>query len=54
MESSIKINNAADISVIVIYFLLVLAVGLWVGWDFILFYFILFAGSLEGLGNMAQ
>ncbi|KAJ7400859.1 Sodium/glucose cotransporter 1 [Pitangus sulphuratus] len=31
MESTIKINNAADISVIVIYFLLVLAVGLWIG-----------------------
>ncbi|XP_012984156.1 sodium/glucose cotransporter 1 isoform X2 [Melopsittacus undulatus] len=29
MESSVKINNAADISVIVIYFLVVLAVGLW-------------------------
>ncbi|XP_010017875.1 PREDICTED: sodium/glucose cotransporter 1 [Nestor notabilis] len=29
MESDIKINNAADISVIVIYFLVVLAVGLW-------------------------
>ncbi|XP_009871955.1 PREDICTED: sodium/glucose cotransporter 1-like isoform X1 [Apaloderma vittatum] len=29
MESDIRINNAADISVIVIYFLLVLAVGLW-------------------------
>lgn len=35
MESDIRINNAADISVIVIYFLVVLAVGLWVGWDFI-------------------
>ncbi|KAM4890557.1 sodium/glucose cotransporter 1 isoform 2-T2 [Sylvia borin] len=29
MESNIKINNAADISVIVLYFLIVLAVGLW-------------------------
>ncbi|KAM6297789.1 sodium/glucose cotransporter 1 isoform 2-T2 [Aegotheles albertisi] len=29
MESNIRINNAADISVIVIYFLVVLAVGLW-------------------------
>ncbi|XP_010142901.1 PREDICTED: sodium/glucose cotransporter 1 [Buceros rhinoceros silvestris] len=29
MESNVRINNAADISVIVIYFLLVLAVGLW-------------------------
>ncbi|KAM9259645.1 sodium/glucose cotransporter 1 isoform 2-T2 [Cariama cristata] len=29
MESDIRINNAADISVIVIYFLVVLAVGLW-------------------------
>ncbi|KAM4649584.1 sodium/glucose cotransporter 1 isoform 2-T2 [Amazona ochrocephala] len=29
MESSVRINNAADISVIVIYFLVVLAVGLW-------------------------
>ncbi|KAM6403727.1 sodium/glucose cotransporter 1 isoform 2-T2 [Rhynochetos jubatus] len=29
MESTIKINNPADISVIVIYFLVVLAVGLW-------------------------
>ncbi|XP_062360006.1 sodium/glucose cotransporter 1 isoform X1 [Cinclus cinclus] len=29
MESIIRINNPADISVIVIYFLLVLAVGLW-------------------------
>ncbi|XP_066055592.1 sodium/glucose cotransporter 1 isoform X1 [Chamaea fasciata] len=29
MESNIKINNPADISVIIIYFLLVLAVGLW-------------------------
>ncbi|KAM9219182.1 sodium/glucose cotransporter 1 isoform 2-T2 [Leptosomus discolor] len=29
MESNIRINNPADISVIVIYFLLVLAVGLW-------------------------
>ncbi|XP_050570168.1 sodium/glucose cotransporter 1 isoform X5 [Cygnus atratus] len=29
METIIKINNAADISVIVIYFLVVLAVGLW-------------------------
>ncbi|KAM6318092.1 sodium/glucose cotransporter 1 isoform 2-T2 [Podargus strigoides] len=29
METIIRINNAADISVIVIYFLVVLAVGLW-------------------------
>uniref|UniRef100_A0A8B9ME36 Sodium/glucose cotransporter 1 n=1 Tax=Accipiter nisus TaxID=211598 RepID=A0A8B9ME36_9AVES len=29
MESNIRINNPADISVIVIYFLVVLAVGLW-------------------------
>ncbi|XP_075574214.1 sodium/glucose cotransporter 1 isoform X3 [Pelecanus crispus] len=29
MESNIRINNAADISVIVIYFVVVLAVGLW-------------------------
>ncbi|XP_030357527.1 sodium/glucose cotransporter 1 isoform X2 [Strigops habroptila] len=29
MESTVRINNAADISVIVIYFLVVLAVGLW-------------------------
>ncbi|KAM9371798.1 sodium/glucose cotransporter 1 isoform 2-T2 [Phaethornis superciliosus] len=29
METNIRINNAADISVIVIYFLVVLAVGLW-------------------------
>ncbi|XP_074015912.1 sodium/glucose cotransporter 1 isoform X2 [Numenius arquata] len=29
MESTIRINNPADISVIVIYFLVVLAVGLW-------------------------
>ncbi|OXB64655.1 hypothetical protein ASZ78_008731 [Callipepla squamata] len=31
MESNIRINNAADISVIVIYFVVVLAVGLWIG-----------------------
>ncbi|XP_061865692.1 sodium/glucose cotransporter 1 isoform X3 [Colius striatus] len=29
MESNVKINNAADISVIVLYFVVVLAVGLW-------------------------
>ncbi|KAM6193431.1 sodium/glucose cotransporter 1 isoform 3-T3 [Sarcoramphus papa] len=29
MESNVRINNPADISVIVIYFLVVLAVGLW-------------------------
>lgn len=29
-EANIAINNAADISVIVIYFLVVLAVGIWV------------------------
>ncbi|XP_054372785.1 sodium/glucose cotransporter 1 isoform X3 [Molothrus aeneus] len=29
MESLVRINNAADISVIVLYFLVVLAVGLW-------------------------
>lgn len=33
-DKPIAINNAADISVIVIYFLVVLAVGLWVGLDF--------------------
>jgi hypothetical protein len=30
-EMSARIQNAADISVIVIYFILVMAVGLWVG-----------------------
>lgn len=30
-DDTIAINNAADISVIVIYFIVVLAVGLWVG-----------------------
>lgn len=40
METIIRINNPADISVIVLYFLVVLAVGLWVGWDFILSFFV--------------
>ena len=41
MDTPIRINNPADISVIVIYFLVVLAVGLWVGWNFILSFFLL-------------
>lgn len=36
MDSTYKINNPADISVIVIYFVVVLAVGLWVCLDFLL------------------
>lgn len=41
MQTLIRINNAADISVIVIYFLVVLAVGLWVGWAFFFSFFVL-------------
>lgn len=40
MESTaIRINNAADISVIVIYFVVVLAVGVWVCWALIFYFF---------------
>lgn len=35
-NGTIAINNAADISVIVIYFLVVLAVGVWVSGQFFL------------------
>jgi hypothetical protein len=33
-KNDVVLNNAADISVIVIYFLVVLAVGVWVSFSF--------------------